>query len=74
MITSNPEARTRRLTKKRDFAAMLTDVFNVKLSHQVGKLQEVLSYVCKALGLNVEYMYALCPNKDNEALYYFAKF
>ncbi len=38
---------------------MLTDVVAVKLSHQVGKLQEVLSYACKA-GLNVEYMYALC--------------
>ncbi|MCI8495385.1 MAG: amino acid-binding protein [Lachnospiraceae bacterium] len=64
MITSNPEAGQKAL-KEKGFAAMLTDVLAVKLSHQVGKLQEVLSYVCKA-GLNVEYMYAL-SNKDNEA-------
>lgn len=57
MITSNPEAGQKAL-KEKGFAAMLTDVLAVKLSHQVGKLQEVLSHVCKA-GLNVEYMYAL---------------
>jgi len=45
--------------------SMLTDVLAVRLSHQVGKLQEILSHVCKA-GLNVEYMYAL-SNKDDEA-------
>ena len=44
---------------------MLTDVLAVKLSHQVGRLQEILSMVCKA-GLNVEYMYAL-SNKEDDA-------
>lgn len=57
LITSNPEAGQEAL-KKKGFTAMLTDVLAVRLSHQVGKLQEVLSIVCKA-GLNVEYMYAL---------------
>ena len=64
LITSNPEAGQAAL-KEKGFAAMLTDVLAVKLSHQVGKLQEILSHVCQA-GLNVKYMYAL-SNKDNEA-------
>lgn len=64
MITTNPQAGQAAL-KKQGFAAMLTDVLAVKLSHQVGSLQEILSHVCKA-GLNVEYMYAL-SNKEGEA-------
>ena len=64
MITSNPEAGQAAL-KEKGFAAMLTDVLAVRLSHQVGKLQEILSHVCEA-GLNVEYMYAL-SNKEEEA-------
>ena len=64
LITSDPEAGQAAL-KEQGFSAMLTDVLAVKLSHQVGKLQEILSHVCSA-GLNVEYMYAL-SNKDSEA-------
>ena len=64
LITTNPEAGQAAL-KKKGFAAMLTDVLSVKLSHQVGRLQEILSMVCKA-GLNVEYMYAL-SNKEDDA-------
>ena len=64
LITTNPEAGQAAL-KKKGFAAMLTDVLAVKLSHQVGRLQEILSMVCKA-GLNVEYMYAL-SNKEEDA-------
>ena len=64
LITTNPEAGQASL-KKKGFAAMLTDVLAVKLSHQVGRLQEILSMVCKA-GLNVEYMYAL-SNKEDDA-------
>ena len=64
MITDNPQAGQEAL-KAKGFAAMLSDVLAVKLSHQVGSLQEVLSHVCSA-GLNVEYMYAL-SNKEDEA-------
>lgn len=64
LITSDPEAGQTAL-KEKGFAAMLTDVLAVRLSHRVGELQEILSIVCKA-GLNVEYMYAL-SNKDNDA-------
>ncbi len=64
LITSDPEAGQAAL-KEKGFAAMLTDVLAVRLSHQVGKLQEILSFVCKA-GMNVEYMYAL-SNKEDDA-------
>lgn len=64
LITSNPEAAQAAL-KSKGFAARLTDVLAVRLSHQVGRLQEILAIVCKA-GLNVEYMYAL-SNKEEDA-------
>lgn len=64
LITSDPEA-GRAALKEQGFAAMLTDVLAVKLSQQVGSLQEILGIVCKA-GLNVEYMYAL-SNKEDDA-------
>ena len=65
MITSNPEAGQAAL-KEKGFAAMLTDVLAVRLSHQVGKLQEILSHVCKA-GLNVEYMYVFPGSAGSSA-------
>ena len=65
LITSDPEAGQAAL-KEKGFAAMLTDVLAVRLSHQVGKLQEILSIVCKA-GLYVEYMYALSNKEEDES-------
>ncbi len=64
MITNDPQAGQAAL-KEQGFAAMLSDVLAVKLSHHVGSLQEILSHVCEA-GLNVEYMYAL-SNKEDDA-------
>lgn len=64
LITSDPEAGQAAL-KEQGFSAMLTDVLAVRLAHQVGRLQEILGFVCKA-GLNVEYMYAL-SNKEGDA-------
>lgn len=66
LITSDPEAGQAAL-KSKGFAARLTDVLAVRLSHQVGKLQEILSIVCKA-GLNVEYMYALSNKDENSSI------
>lgn len=66
LITSDPEAGQAAL-KNKGFAARLTDVLAVKLSHQVGKLQEILSIVCKA-GLNVEYMYVLSNKEENSSI------
>lgn len=66
LITSDPEAGQAAL-KKKGFAARLTDVLAVRLSHQIGQLQEILSIVCKA-GLNVEYMYALSNKEENASI------
>lgn len=66
LITSNPEAAQAAL-KKKGFVARLTDVLAVKLSHQVGTLQEILSIVCKA-GLNVEYMYVLSNKEEDSSI------
>lgn len=66
LITANPEAAQAAL-KNKGFVARLTDVLAVRLSHQVGKLQEILSIVCKA-GLNVEYMYALSNKEENASI------
>ncbi len=65
MITDKPEEGRREL-KEKGFSALLTDVLAVRLSHQAGSLQEVLTHVCSA-GLNVEYMYALTNNKEDGA-------
>lgn len=66
LITAKPEAAQAAL-KKKGFTARLTDVLAVRLSHQVGTLQEILSIVCKA-GLNVEYMYALSNKEDDSSI------
>lgn len=66
LITAHPEEAQAAL-KRKGFAARLTDVLAVRLSHQVGKLQEILSIVCKA-GLNVEYMYALSNKEENASI------
>lgn len=66
LITSDPEAGQAAL-KNKGFAAMLTDVLAIRLTHQVGKLQEILSIVCKA-GLNVEYMYILSNKEENASI------
>lgn len=66
LITSDPEAGQTAL-KNKGFVAKLTDVLAVRLAHQVGKLQEILSIVCKA-GLNVEYMYVLSDKEESSSI------
>lgn len=66
LITANPETGQAAL-KRKGYTAVLTDVLAVKLTHQVGQLQEILNHVCRA-GLNVEYMYALSNQKDNASI------
>ena len=65
LVVSDPELAKSAL-RENGFSAMLTDVLAVRLSHQAGSLQEVLTHVCSA-GLNVEYMYALTNNKEDGA-------
>lgn len=53
--------------KKSGFSAMLTDVLAIRLSHQVGKLQELLEAICDE-NINIEYMYALSTGKDDASI------
>lgn len=66
MIVSDPEAGKAAL-KENGFSAMLTPVLAVKLAHQVGQLQVLLSEICKA-GINIEYTYALATGSDDASI------
>ena len=66
MIVSDSEKGKNALRTK-GFSAMLTPVLVVKLSHQVGQLQVLLSEICKA-GINVEYTYALATGTDDASI------
>ena len=66
MIVSDGEKGKAALRGK-GFSAMLTPVLAVKLSHQVGQLQVLLSEICKA-GINIEYTYALATGKDDASI------
>ena len=49
--------------KDKGFSAMLTDVLGIRLSHKAGKLQELLSVICKS-HINIEYMYAFTASTE----------
>lgn len=66
MIVSDAE-KAKEALKAKDFAAMLTPVLGVKLSHQVGQLQVLLAQICKA-GIDIEYMYALETGTDDASI------
>ena len=53
--------------KEAGFSAHLTPVIAVKLSHEVGQLQSILSEIDKA-GMNVEYMYALATGNNDASI------
>ena len=66
LLVTNPVAGKEAL-KAEGFSAMLTDVLAIKLSHQVGKLQELLVAICDE-NINIEYMYALSTGKDDASI------
>ena len=66
MIVSEPQVGKDAL-KEAGFSAMLTPVLAVKLSHQVGQLQILLSEICKA-DINIEYTYALATGNDDASI------
>ena len=66
MIVSDGE-KGKEALKARGFTAMLNPVLAVKLSHQVGQLQVLLSEICKA-GINIEYTYALATGNDDASI------
>lgn len=66
LLVNKPETAYNAL-KRNGFSSKLTDVMAVKLSHKVGKLQELLGVICDA-HINVEYMYALSTGKDDASI------
>lgn len=66
LLVTNPEEGKAAL-KGAGFSVMLTDVLAIKLSHQVGKLQELLVAICDE-NINIEYMYALSTGKDDASV------
>ncbi len=66
MIVSDAE-KAKTVLKANGITAMLTPVLGVKLSHQVGQLQVLLSEICKA-GINIEYTYALATGSDDASI------
>jgi len=66
LLVSDPQAGKDAL-KESGLSATLTDVLAVKMPHQVGALQKILTVLCDAR-INIEYMYALCTGTDEAAL------
>ena len=66
MIVSDSE-KGKNALKAKGFSAMLTPVLAVKLSHQVGQLQVLLSDIWSA-GINIEYTYALATGNDDASI------
>lgn len=66
LLVTNPEAGKEAL-RGNGFSAMLTDVLAIRLSHQVGKLQELLEVICGE-NINIEYMYALSTGKEDASI------
>lgn len=66
LLVSEPEA-GRNALRDQALSATLTDVLAVKMSHEVGALQRILTVLCDA-GINIEYMYALCTGTEEAAL------
>lgn len=66
LLVTNPEEGKRAL-RENGFSAMLTDVLAIKLSHQVGKPQELLGAICDE-NINIEYMYALSTGQDDASI------
>ena len=61
ILVEEPE-RGRDALKAKGFSATLSDIVAVTLPHKIGALQETLHILYEA-GINIEYMYALCPNQ-----------
>jgi hypothetical protein len=66
LLVSDPEAGKTAL-KEKGMSATLTEVLAIKMPHQVGALQKILSVLC-AEGVNIEYIYAICTYSNEAAL------
>ena len=66
LLVSKPEE-GRKVLRENDLSATLTEIIAVKMSHEVGSLQKILTLLCDA-GINIEYMYALLTGTKEAAL------
>lgn len=66
LIVTEPEAAKAAL-KESGLSAMVTDVLAIRISHQVGKLQELLVAICDEK-VNIEYMYTLSTSNGDASL------
>jgi hypothetical protein len=66
LLVTNPEDGYEAL-KESGFSARLSNVLAIKISHQVGKLQELLEAICDA-HINIEYMYALSTGQADASI------
>ncbi|MCL2254722.1 MAG: ACT domain-containing protein [Lachnospiraceae bacterium] len=66
LLVSEPEEGKKAL-RDNGLSATLTEILAVKMPHQVGALQNILTVLCDA-GINIEYMYALCTGTEEAAL------
>jgi hypothetical protein len=66
LLVTNPEDGYEAL-KESGFSARLSNVLAIKISHQVGKLQELLEAICEA-HINIEYMYALSTGQADASI------
>jgi hypothetical protein len=66
LLVTNPEGGYDAL-KENGFSARLSDVLAIRISHQVGKLQELLEAICAA-HINIEYMYALSTEQADASI------
>ncbi len=57
LIVDQPAVGKEKLTES-GFSSLLSDVFIIKIPHQVGSLQELLKAIDQS-GVNIEYMYGL---------------
>lgn len=62
LIVSNPETAQKAL-KDDGFSAMITNVIAMKVVHEVGKLQHIITVLGKE-NINIEYMYSLSSGTD----------
>ena len=63
LIVSDPEG-AKKCLKENGFSAMLTNVIGIKLIHEVGKLQDIITHLGKE-NINIEYMYSISSGNED---------
>ncbi len=66
IITDNPETAKKKLSDS-GFSTMLTDVLIIKIPHESGSLQTLLTLLTEN-GINIEYMYGLSVNGEKASV------